>query len=698
MKTPPWVVLGALLFWGWQAGAIVFAALMGIALESSRLVKARWEFTSKEYNRIWDLCGLLFLGAALYCFATRDSENLVVTLLNALNFDDRDEVVYTANVSLLFFQWWPMIFFPFAMAQAYGARDRHPVGTFFYFVRRKERLAGIEPKGGFNISYIYLAICLFGASASEHGQGGFYLGFAIMAGWALWHLRPHRFRWPVWGSLILAVSWFGYEGHKGLHRLQGHLESGVMQWVTRWMNREVDPNKSYTRIGRIGDMKLSGKILMRVKPLQGPVPGLIRDSAYSIFHRQHWNAGKDREFSSAFPEEDTTTWTLEAEQQRTNSIRISAYLNRGKGILTLPAGTWQLADLFVGELNRNRYGVVQIVQGPGLVQYQARFGAIATPGLASIVDDEGRVEDLGLPRDEQEVIDRVARLLRLDERKNEREKLAVIAQFFARDFEYSTYQEMGSADLPDGVTPLSYFLETSKKGHCEFYGTAATLLLRRAGIPARYANGYSVHEATDDDGGEFVVRERHGHAWAIYWSQDEQRWIDFDTTPASWREAEEEAHKPPFEAVSDFFNRIKFAVSSWWWGSRDGRFQQYLAGAVVLLVAFLFWRLLRGRGRKKGGGEVLAPAAVVAWPGMDSAFYEIEKRLETAGLMRYEGETFGEWLRRLQGGASGLDIAALGPILELHYRYRFDPKGVGSEGLLTLREKTETWLEKSERA
>ncbi|MBT8330725.1 MAG: transglutaminase-like domain-containing protein, partial [Deltaproteobacteria bacterium] len=39
---------------------------------------------------------------------------------------------------------------------------------------------------------------------------------------------------------------------------------------------------------------------------------------------------------------------------------------------------------------------------------------------------------------------------------------------------------------------IENFLTRSRSGHCEYFATATVLLLRQAGIPARYARGYSV--------------------------------------------------------------------------------------------------------------------------------------------------------------------------------------------------------------
>src|SRR4029450_9757241 len=98
------------------------------------------------------------------------------------------------------------------------------------------------------------------------------------------------------------------------------------------------------------------------------------------------------------------------------------------------------------------------------------------------------------------------------------------------DFTYSLWQELDFKTRSDD-TPLSNFLRNTHRGHCEYFATATVLLLRKLNIPARYAVGYSVHEAS---GRKFVVRERDAHAWCLVWNDQSGLWQDFDTTPASW--------------------------------------------------------------------------------------------------------------------------------------------------------------------
>lgn len=82
---------------------------------------------------------------------------------------------------------------------------------------------------------------------------------------------------------------------------------------------------------------------------------------------------------------------------------------------------------------------------------------------------------------------------------------------------------------------VTYFLTQSRTGYSVHYATAATLMLRYYGVPARYVEGYvldtSDYEA--DDGSSTVtcdLTEADAHAWVEYYL-DGVGWIPFDVTP-----------------------------------------------------------------------------------------------------------------------------------------------------------------------
>ncbi len=92
-------------------------------------------------------------------------------------------------------------------------------------------------------------------------------------------------------------------------------------------------------------------------------------------------------------------------------------------------------------------------------------------------------------------------------------------------------------ELPDGKDYIEYFLFEQKKGYCEHYATAGTILLRFTGVPARYAAGYSISPSefsTEYDESGTVkytayVRDYNAHAWTEVYKRG-FGWIPFDMT------------------------------------------------------------------------------------------------------------------------------------------------------------------------
>ncbi|MBO7340060.1 MAG: hypothetical protein J6U66_08345 [Lachnospiraceae bacterium] len=88
--------------------------------------------------------------------------------------------------------------------------------------------------------------------------------------------------------------------------------------------------------------------------------------------------------------------------------------------------------------------------------------------------------------------------------------------------------------LGEDEDPIEYFLNHPRKGYCTHYASAATLLLRSVGVPARYVTGYIVTAASfekqKDGSYEAQVIDRNGHAWVeIY--LDDIGWVPFEMTP-----------------------------------------------------------------------------------------------------------------------------------------------------------------------
>ena len=231
-------------------------------------------------------------------------------------------------------------------------------------------------------------------------------------------------------------------------------------------------------------------------------------------------------------------------------------------------------------------------------------------------------------------------------------------------------------------TALARFLLHTRSGHCEYFATATTLLLRKAGVPTRYAVGYSVQEGS---GKKFIVRERHAHAWALVW--DGKNWIDFDTTPSSWN-ALESAHASWLQPIKDFFSDLWFQFSKFRWSKTEWRKYFMWAPVPLLIIAlarFIFgkqWKKMRAKRKEQGRASALA--------GIDSDFYLIEKHFAACGLERRTSENWSDWLERIEKHESSM--ASLHRVLLLHQRHRFDPRGLNERDRAVLREDVTRWL------
>lgn len=78
---------------------------------------------------------------------------------------------------------------------------------------------------------------------------------------------------------------------------------------------------------------------------------------------------------------------------------------------------------------------------------------------------------------------------------------------------------------------LTEFLTVRREGHCEYFATAMTLMLRKLGIPARLVTGYYTDE-WNPSGGYFLLRRQHAHSWVEAW-MDPHGWVTFEPSPAS---------------------------------------------------------------------------------------------------------------------------------------------------------------------
>ncbi|HZL42449.1 MAG TPA: transglutaminase domain-containing protein [Verrucomicrobiae bacterium] len=713
MKTPPFLLGAALLFWGWQTGYLLVAAPMAVILETARYSSTRWDLSDEDFSRVWTLCSVLFLGASVYAFTSNEGPGRFGQLLQNPTFSNQNSAgVAGARTAIALFRWLPMMFYLFVIAQAYSSREEIPWSTISQISRwRWKSLAKTgrtaQHGRGINVGFPYFGLCLFAASAHPGESSGYFWGLALLLAWTLWRQRSRRFGVVLWIVMVGLVTGFGYMGQRSMGKLQNYLTNLNPELFSSFFRHRTDPTRSQTAIGQIGRIKQSGRIVIRLKPLVGSVPTYLREACYRSFRSPFWLETVPRQnFESVAQEANGTTWILLPEKTNTARVEISCFLDdispetrNPTRLLPVPERCGRLENLPVYLLRKNNVGSL-LAEGPGLVIFDACYG----PGAELDAPPNTNIEwsahsrgmedsaflDLNVPIKEERGLDEAILEMHIQGNSPE-QKLQAVNAFFQNKFKYSSWLQQTSKRGVTNDTPLTRFLLETRSGHCEYFASATVLLLRRLHIPARYAVGFAVHESSSDG---YVVRERDAHAWCVAWNFSTQQWEDFDTTPASWVE-EENRRGSPWQRVADFRSWLWFQFSKFRWGQSHLRkyFLYMLAPVLAMLVYQILVRWKRSKNRRKAQG-VGGPGA---WPGHDSEFYQVERRLAHRGIVREPGEPVSAWLRRAtrEPQLAGLKDP-LQTLLELHYRYRFDPRSLDPRDRVELRQGSDRVLKEIE--
>ena len=656
LKLHPLMLAAAIGFWGWQTDQWLAALAAAALLCASFYVGLRWTLTLAQSYRVADFCMVLALLLGAWMWLTYGNPRAVI----------------------MFFTWLPLMLLPVALMHAYGnngSDERMNLAVLFWSVRRAanrtpERAALFDPW------FPYYALWVVAASAANQRGEWFYIGLIALVSWPLVRVRPWSYRVGSWGVAFSAAVILGYGIFYTLNVTQTWLEGAVPDWISAAGSR-TDPYRATTDIGHIGKLKDSDSIVLRITTPDGrEPPRLLHRASYNAYFDAKWLA-RGAEFSRVATSVNRR-WPLTA-NDATQRITIHDYTTKPNPVLTLPTGTTVIDKLDAIDMQRNAMGAVQITREPGYFSYDTLYvGAQAIEGTPTNADTT-------VSPKEREAFVALATELGLTPRRGD-EALAQVQQYFAQGYRYSTFQK----DALFTGSPIVDFLHRTKSGHCEYFATAAVLLLRAGGIPARYATGFVAAEKSDRENA-WLVRTRHAHAWARAYVNG--AWVDVDTTPASWLDIETAESTGLWSAITDWWSWAHFRASRAWTNSTSSDERQLLMIALIVVLPFalwLAWRLWRSR-RKSQKIQQNQIRTKSLRTGNDSGFYRIEQRLTERGLGRRAHETTSDWLARLQVEAK-LDTQPLAEIVDLHYRFRFDPVGLDETQRARLKDLADRWV------
>ncbi|SDD90216.1 Transglutaminase-like enzyme, putative cysteine protease [Paenibacillus sp. UNCCL117] len=128
-----------------------------------------------------------------------------------------------------------------------------------------------------------------------------------------------------------------------------------------------------------------------------------------------------------------------------------------------------------------------------------------------------------------------------------------------------TYSLDPGAPPADGEDLVDRFLFETRKGYCDHFSTAMTVLLRASGVPARWVKGFAPGEVTGTTAGDagilynVQVRQSDAHSWVEVYVPA-AGWVPFEPTPGFGAAAKDGAH--PLQRTEDAAAAVSAPASS----------------------------------------------------------------------------------------------------------------------------------------
>ena len=206
------------------------------------------------------------------------------------------------------------------------------------------------------------------------------------------------------------------------------------------------------------------------------------------------------------------------------------------------------------------------------------------------------------------------------------QRVAAVEAHFRDGYLYSL-----DTDLSGPQHPLLTLIKEHRAAYCTYFASAAIMLLRAQGIPARMVGGFIPEEVGPD--GTMVVRQRDAHAWVEAWVDG--RWHVADPTP--WQSRQQAlglAHAPAwFSSAAEWMRR--WVVRAWLLFKAAPAQAAWAALTHPLLWSAVAWVLFRRwqRNRRQRTRTMGHLAASTGPPALMALHSRYVAALKAAGVM-----------------------------------------------------------------
>ncbi len=282
----------------------------------------------------------------------------------------------------------------------------------------------------------------------------------------------------------------------------------IGQWVVNKIGNSTSPgsfvgsSRGNTTLGSMNSETMrmgQSEVVARVWSHREPT--YLRGLAHAKYEKGTWEALKeDMEILPSDIHSGRNVFRLTA--SRSKEVAGTVYPESGMaGTVMVPMGTNQIA-MFGKSIKRSLAMTIQpesqAMKG-GYDYYEPEKSLMREHGPS--VRDE-----LIVPSEIKADIDRYADKI-IGSEKNPTVMVQKIESYFQDNFTYKI-----GLELTTKKDPIVEFMDDIKAGHCEYFATAAALMLRTRGIQTRYITGLAVREPGLGDG-YWIARKRDAHAW-----------------------------------------------------------------------------------------------------------------------------------------------------------------------------------------
>lgn len=415
---------------------------------------------------------------------------------------------------------------------------------------------------------VYGLMALTAAARRRHAAGAegkallLILPLALLGAFLLYQVHPQDYSYPAWSIRLeeklealtdrLPDLWeltFGRNGEKSSR-------GGLVRFSQGDSPEQAD-------LAELSGGAMSDETVMTVRSTQN---GLLylRGCAYRHYTGQAWLGSGEED---AYPFVDDAFWVrgsdrnrLEIRMENENEMVYLPY-----GVFGLPDGSRPMEDLYVES-------------GEGLTDYVLQYRGWTGTGeeneaewkhfytalrrdydlfAARVYGRDSLPQDIVFSQDTGEELFRIISTIlenvqvpAASATDYRAEAARAVADYVRNCAPYDLFAPQMPRDEEDFVT---WFLTKGESGFCVHYATAAAVLLRAMGVPARFVTGYVVEAR---EGTWTVVAGRNAHAWVEYAAGD-GTWTLLDPTPGAAERAEEltayvtEAAQTPEEEEDD---------------------------------------------------------------------------------------------------------------------------------------------------